>query len=259
VTPKLQLSILTWNIKCGADSGVLKNGWPTRKRALKEVLAAERFDVLCIQEGLSNQLRFMDECLPDYQRFGVGRTDGVSAGEHCSIFVARKRFEQVDDGTFWLSDTPGKPSRSYDLPPLPPRVCSWTLLREKDSGRRFRVFNTHFPLMIGARKKSATVLVAEFAKVHPKSPALLTGDFNCRPGTAPRKIFEQHGLRDAEVACTGKNATKTWHLRGRPVICLDGIYATREWKVLEFQVACKSPGKVHASDHFGLRAKLELS
>ncbi len=146
----MQITLLNWNIKCGCNTGLLQNGWPKRKLPLKEALTSERFDVLCVQEALLDQLRFIDGFLPRYQRFGAGRTDGISAGEHCAIYILKERFEATHDGTFWLSATPKKPSRSFDPPPLPPRVCSWVALRDKQTGKRARVFNTHFPLMVGA-------------------------------------------------------------------------------------------------------------
>ena len=209
----MRLTLLNWNIKCGSDRGPLKNGWPRRKLALKEALSGERFDILSVQEGLLGQLKFLQDSLPEFERVGVGRTDGQSAGEHCAIFFSRKRFELRSRGDFWLSPTPQKPSRSFDPPPLPPRICSWALLKERASGVEFRVFNTHFPLTGPARRKSAGVLIEEMAKIHPDVPAILSGDFNSRPGSAPLRAIEASGWTRVG------DGTRTFHLKGVALVC----------------------------------------
>src|SRR5258706_4934068 len=84
----MRVTILNWNIKCGSDKGQITNGWPKRKVALQTALATERFDIFSVQEGLQAQMEFLQECLPDFERRGAGRTDGVSEGEHCAIYFS---------------------------------------------------------------------------------------------------------------------------------------------------------------------------
>jgi len=248
----MRLSLLNWNIKCGTDRGPLSNGWARRKLALKAALAGERFDILNVQEALQNQLEFIQDCLPHFRRCGVGRTDGAAAGEHCAIFFDRRCFRLEDSGTFWLSLTPEKPSRSFDPPPFPPRVCSWVVLIERHNGTAFRVFNTHFPLSGTARKKSASVLIDQVKRIHPEKPMVLSGDFNSRPGSIPRKTIEASGLRNAGRA-------RSWHIAGRGLVDLDAIYSSSEWTILNHKILRSKINGVHPSDHFGLSAELELT
>ena len=52
---------------------------------------------------------------PSYGHVGVGRDDGMQAGEYSPIFYDRRRFEVVDWKTIWLSPTPEVPgSKGWD-------------------------------------------------------------------------------------------------------------------------------------------------
>lgn len=68
-------------------------------------------------------------------RIGVGRDDGAESGEHAAVFYKKERFEMMDSGNFWLSETPEKPSFGWDAQCR--RICSWGKFREKNSGEIF--------------------------------------------------------------------------------------------------------------------------
>jgi endonuclease/exonuclease/phosphatase family metal-dependent hydrolase len=97
-------SLLSWNIQVGSNSQLFGNNWLQRRSALRTALQEANTDVLCIQEGKSDQLTFLDEMLPGFLRVGVGRDSGKSGGEHCAIYFREARFELIRHGTFWLSD-----------------------------------------------------------------------------------------------------------------------------------------------------------
>ena len=61
----------------------------------------------------------MKEALPGYDYIGVGRDDGKEKGEHSAIFYRTDKFDVIEKGDFWLSETPDVPSKGWDavLPP----------------------------------------------------------------------------------------------------------------------------------------------
>ena len=57
------------------------NAWPNRQHLIYGHLKTLQPDVLGLQEVLHHQLSWLNEQLPDYSYIGVGRDDGVIAGE----------------------------------------------------------------------------------------------------------------------------------------------------------------------------------
>ena len=62
-----------------------------------------------VQEALAHQLDVLLERLPQYRSIGVARDDGKRKGEFSAILYRAERFEPIEQGTFWLSDTPDAP------------------------------------------------------------------------------------------------------------------------------------------------------
>ena len=102
-------SAMTYNIRYStANDG--ENWWEHRKAWVASVVNFYEPDVMGIQEGLHHQVQYLDSTLAKYSFIGVGRDDGVNAGEYAAIFYKKDKLEVIDRGTFWLSETPNKPS-----------------------------------------------------------------------------------------------------------------------------------------------------
>ena len=63
-------------------------------------------DILGTQEVLHNQLEDLKQRLPEYGVIGVGREDGKEKGEYSALWYKKDRFNLLDSGYFWLSETP---------------------------------------------------------------------------------------------------------------------------------------------------------
>ena len=135
------LSIGTWNARYDCpDDG--EHRWERRRERLAALLRAWAPDVLGLQEPYRHQLDYLRQALPEYEAVGVGRNDGVAAGEHCAIFYRRDRFSVTDTGTFWLSEEPETPgTRAWGA--RHPRICTWAALVEQNSGAAFSVYDVH--------------------------------------------------------------------------------------------------------------------
>ena len=129
------------------------------------------------QEGLRHQLDSLKTSLPKYDYIGVGRNDGKKEGEHAAIFYRIDKFELLEHGDFWLSETPEKPSVGWDA--VLPRICTWGHFKYKDTGFEFLFFNLHMD-HIGkqARVESALLVQQKMKEIGENLPAILTGDFN---------------------------------------------------------------------------------
>src|SRR5690606_19046133 len=102
---------------------------------------------------------------------------------NAAILYKKDRFELLDSGVFWLSETPEVRSIGWDASDH--RVCNWGKFREKFSGKEFFFFNTHFYWRKEiARKESGPLMAIKIKEIAGDSPTIITGDFNSRPETS---------------------------------------------------------------------------
>ena len=134
------IKLISYNLRTshGKDGD---NVWMKRRHATPEMIRREAPDVFGVQEGLIDQLHYIDTECPQYARVGVGRDDGAEKGEFMAVYYLRDRFELLDSGTFWLSETPDKVSRGWDG--ACNRTVTWVELKDRKSGKEFFYFNTH--------------------------------------------------------------------------------------------------------------------
>jgi endonuclease/exonuclease/phosphatase family metal-dependent hydrolase len=201
--PALELRLMTYNLRYASTQQ--PNAWPDRRPALAELIARESPDILGTQEGVYGQLRELATDLPAYEWIGLGRAGG-SKDEFCAIFYRRERFEPVAFDHFWLSDTPDVIG-SITWGPKFRRMVTWVRLRDRETGREFEVWNTHFDHEVEeARRKSAALLRDRLAQVDASVPVVLMGDFNCAAGNsvAHDTLTKEAGLTDTWTAAPNR-------------------------------------------------------
>ncbi len=197
----VDLKVMTWNIRYNnPDDG--ENAWPLRKNQVTDLILFHAPDVIGMQEALLGQVNDIASRLPGYDWVGVGRDNGINAGEYSPIFYDSRRFQLKEQGWFWLSETPEIPSKGWDA--ALPRICTYIKLEEYDGRRNFWVFNTHFD-HVGdeARKEAAKLIFDKIKELNDdKLPVILTGDFNLTPDTDPMKwlMRKMHDTRDMSEA-----------------------------------------------------------
>lgn len=262
------LHVLSFNIRY-PNPGDGENYWPNRKEKVASVIRFHQTDIVGVQEAFRVQLDELSALLPGYDWFGHCRTDGSLKpdpdNEFSAILYRAERFEQLDGGTFWLSPTPDLVgSKGWDA--ALPRVATWLKLRDKPSGEEFFVFNTHFDHQGDqARLESAQLILRKIKNLAGNRPVILTGDFNCRPGsvpyqviTAPNSQLEDAMYRSA-IPHHGPDATWTDSFKvpgtgGR----IDFIFVSPGIVVHRHAALSESWGGLLPSDHLPVFAELEL-
>ena len=125
------LRVMTFNLRF-ATAADGENSWAGRKDILLEAIRKFDPDLLGTQETLASQADFLVESLPGNSLVGVGREDGKRQGEFSALMFKKARFDLIDSGTFWLSETPDKVgSKSWDS--SLPRIATWVRLRDKSA------------------------------------------------------------------------------------------------------------------------------
>lgn len=174
------IKVMSYNIRVGhANDG--ENSWEFRKESVAALINAVSPDIFGVQEAFDYQKDFISENCPAYGCVGVGRDDGASLGEQMAIYWKTDKYELMDWGTYWLSETPDEPSFGWDAKCR--RTATWTRLKEKANGREFFYVNTHLDhIGVEARKNGLALVVERIAAMNPDGyPMFLTGDFNVTP------------------------------------------------------------------------------
>lgn len=251
------LKVISYNIRLSAaDDGT--ESWQYRKQATLEMIRREHPDLLGVQEGLIDQVQYLETNCPQYARLGVGRDDGSEAGEIMALFYLRDRFDLLQSGTFWLSETPDTVSRGWDA--AYNRTATWGCFRDKISGREVCYFNTHLDNMgVEAREQSVKLLVEKIREIAPAGAAvILGGDLN---SSAEDPIFRPFdalltSARDTSPITDHKATFSGYGHAGTPAI-IDHLFFAH-LTPLSFRTLDGDYGVPYISDHYPIEAVLEL-
>ncbi|MCL5244907.1 endonuclease/exonuclease/phosphatase family protein [Cellulophaga sp. 20_2_10] len=196
------IKAMTFNIKYD-NTGDTINNWNFRKAKMVALVQHYNPTFLGIQEGLHNQVRYLDTNLPNYSYVGVGRDNGKEKGEYSAIYYNHKDYNVIATNTFWLSTTPNKISIGWDA--SMERICSYALFEHKITKQNYWVFNTHFDhIGVEARKNSAKLITEKIKSLNTENnPVILMGDFNVTPITTTITTIKNY-LEDSYSATAEK-------------------------------------------------------
>ena len=249
------LKVMSYNIRLGsANDGT--NSWALRYPATAEMIEDQMPDIFGVQEALASQIRFIEDNFVDYKSVGVGREDGKKDGEHMSIFWNKKTVSLLKWGTFWLSETPEKPSMGWDA--ACKRTATWALMKCKKTGKKFYYVNTHLDHKgTEAQKNGLKLIVDRIDDINPEGyPMILTGDFNITPDN-PNLVeldSKMHSVRKVAEKTDNHDTFNGWG-KGKGVI--DYIYASGFSAYPEYQTITKRyADRKFVSDHYPICAIL---
>ena len=256
-TRDYDLKVMSYNIRLGtAKDGT--NSWEYRYPATALMLKDQMPDVFGVQEAFDFQVKFIEENFKDYDCVGVGRDNGKSEGEHMSIFWNKKNVKMLKWGTFWLSETPEKPSKGWDAKCK--RTATWALMKDKKTGKHFYYVNTHLDHRGSeARRQGLNLIVSRIDEINQKGyPMVLTGDFNMKPDDAALTGLEQRMQSARKIAPkTDNHATLNLWGKGKADMVIDYIYVSGFSACPEYHTITEKYGAwKYVSDHYPIYAKL---
>ena len=248
------LKVMSYNIRLGsANDGT--NSWSLRYTATGDMLEDQAPDVFGVQEALDYQVRYINE-MCGYEYVGVGRENGKKEGEHMAIFWNKKSVSMLKWGTFWLSETPQKPSKGWDAACF--RTATWALMKDKKTGRKFYFVNTHLDHEgKEAQKNGLKLIVDRIGEINPEGyPMVLTGDFNMKPDDPNLAELDSKMQSTRKIAAVTDNHN-TYHGWGRGNGIIDYIYVSGFSSCPEYQTVVKRyRGRKFVSDHYPVSARL---
>lgn len=262
------LRAMSFNIRYGtAQDG--ENHWDNRKEFVVETVRAFAPDLLGTQETLGFQRDYLAQQLAGYEYLGVGRDDGGDRGEMMALYYRTDRFEKLDGGHFWLSETPEVVgSKSWDS--SLPRMVTWVKLRQRDraGAKPILFFNTHYDHRgETARIESSQLLRRQIGTIGEGCDVIVTGDFNAPEGGAVyQALFANDGETPSPVVDTFRVANPQRQaaegtFSGFRADAIDGpridwLAAGRGWQVLNAAIDRTAKDGRTPSDHFPVTAIL---
>ncbi|MCS5491688.1 endonuclease/exonuclease/phosphatase family protein [Algoriphagus limi] len=253
--------IATFNIRWDNpnDEG---NLWKDRLPHVAALIQFHQISLFGTQEGLNHQVNQLKDAL-GYDYLGVGRDDGAEKGEYTAIFFDPELYKLHEQGTFWLSPTPEKPSKGWNA--ALNRICSWGKFEDLE-GNQFYAFNIHYD-HIGqqAREESSKLVIQKIAEINSENlPVILMGDFNVTPDNpAYTTITQSPDWKDArlisKIPSYGPRGTFTgfdWEILPDGII--DHIFINGAIQVNRHGILSDNYGKKYPSDHFPVMVEIEF-
>lgn len=207
------LKIVTFNLRLDTPYDG-EQAFPHRAGYVVDRIKEEKPDIIGFQEVLPHVLTFLKENMTGYTLLGYGR--GADFGDEANPIAFRTdRFELQYFDQRGLSDTPFIPGSRFAEQSGCPRVFCAAGLRdlEPDGAGRFRFLNTHLDHEKEyAQREGMKQILAYIDRLNAelKLPAVLTGDFNAYPDSAPLALVYAAGMRDL-----ASEVKETFHGYGR--------------------------------------------
>ena len=251
------MRIMSFNLLCGGPG---RKTWPRRTPLAVRSIYRVDPDLLGVQEAHIGWMRALRACLPDYESVGIGRDDGKEAGEFSAVFFKKEKFELLDSGSFWLSQTPEKPGKGWDAACI--RICSWAKLKEKETGKVFVHLNTHLDHRGQiAMQKGAELVAKRGSEIAAGCPAFFTGDFNVTPDSAPCKAVLDAGFRDCRREGAETDPGVTFHAFHDPAetpCVIDYVFFKGNVEIERFCVVREPVDGEDPSDHYPVFADVSF-
>ncbi len=196
--------------------------YETRVRYIIQNINNNMPDSIGLQE-LTSEMRFMLENYEDlnggilaanYVGVGDYRSKSGSNNEASLIYYNKNKFSLKSSGTFWLSESGEKYSEHSDADY--PRICTYALLENKETGLKYLHVNTHLEHEVNKKGNSNRAAISSSEKIidfidkkFPNVPVVITGDFNQKKGSAPYNNFIDAEYTDTRNIYSGSLNTYT--------------------------------------------------
>lgn len=263
--PAPQMRALTYNIRLDTDADG-ENAWPHRREAVSTLLRFHSPDIIGLQEVKAHQLDQLRSDLPEFEFFGVGRDDGAEAGEFSPIGISREQLAAEEWGTFWLSETPEKPSTGFDA--AYPRIVTWARLKDRRSGAPILALNTHWDHVGRQARIESARLIRDFIRANRRKceTVVLVGDLNATPEEEAFNTLVDGGdaiLSDARRASTPPPFGPPGTFNGFDIMRaeaapIDHLFVSRGVRVLRHGVITQHESGRLPSDHYPVLADIVI-
>lgn len=206
--------VMSFNVRGSFRDMGRRNAWPNRTKVNVAAMARHAPDLVGLQECQRGNLAAYGKHLPRLRHIRGPEYGNTPPYDFNAILFDPARLDLLRSGGFWLSETPRRRSRGWGSRVA--RSANWALFAS-GTGPLLHL-NTHLDHKSArARRNGGALIVREVEGLledfGPETPTILTGDFNCRPGTPTYETFEAAGFVDTFLAAgnTDEDEANTFH------------------------------------------------
>jgi endonuclease/exonuclease/phosphatase family metal-dependent hydrolase len=251
-----------------ANDGV--NVWENRRDLNIATIRKHAPDLIGFQE-LQREPHLADyqRELPEYDFFLGLKYNNDEPHCYPTIFWRLDRFELLDSGAFWLSETPEKFSAAWETACI--RSAAWVKLRVRATGKLLLLLNTHLDhVSERARVEGAKLILSRIPSLAPnesRAAVIVTGDFNCNPMSAAYRAFLEESFIDTFLMSGNRDdeTSFTFHeFTGKPYPKFDRIDwimlrdAERKLRAVNASIIRDAAPPLFPSDHYPIVADFSL-
>ena len=234
-----------------------------RKEGVLAVLASQGADSIGVQECKDDWNDFLRDEMKarGYERIGVSSVNHhESYGFFATyIFYNAAKYDVIDSGTFWMSDTPEVVSRDYSRSNAF-RTCTWAIFRNKTTGFCYAHLNLHIDWEDEDLTVEEVKMIKKFmVRLHNLGyPVFATGDFNSKELTPPyNEMLSDPSIINAKTSALQSCTTHTFPNYGAfsaaNMYTLDYCFSFEDNVDFNtYYVFNYKPGGVWLSDHAGI-------
>lgn len=269
------LRVMTFNIHGSYN-------WQSRADLNITTLQRSMPDLIGFQELQMVNLAVYEQIFSEYT-YALGPAfDTSEEHNYAAIFWKPARLTLIASSSFWLSETPDRPSVGWGA--QTPRTAQWLHFRATDTGKEFVHCNTHLDHRVEQARTQGVQLILQRLAPLQKLPIILTGDFNCNPDTITyRMLLEGHfvdvyrstGHQEKEYTQTGKSDSEysnTVHAYGWTKASSSGAKITgsmrfdwlllrdhtQQFHPLSCDIIRDAQPPLYPSDHYPVLAEFEM-
>lgn len=255
------IAVVSFNCAAPWGNVLKKTGSASREKRFASYMNTIHPDSIGTQEMNSSWMNSLERDMPDYDSYGVSRggDDNEKKSEMNTIFWLSDKYNCIDKGTFWLSETPETQSRYTGAGCN--RVCTFVVLESRETGVKYLHANTHLDNASDeARVFGARVVmqkIDELLDTYGDIAVVLTGDFNDTIDSPPYLEITRD-LSDT-ISLTGTkeiHSTYTdWGELADEALPIDFIFTNRD--AVDYQVL-NDTSNGFVSDHFGVYSVISV-
>lgn len=250
--------IVSFNVRCKDD---LYGSVEGRSQLICAALSQYHPDSFGVQEATSEWIDILSENLGAEYACVSQMRDGTSSSEASAVFYLKEKYDLVDSGTIWLSDTPDEFASKFTLS-FCPRIATWATLKNKATGEIYTHINTHLDHVLeSVRVKQIKVLKAKIEELKAQGyPVVCTGDFNTKEGADAYNEMEGC-LLDSKYVAKASDDGATFHNYGQNVLetkPIDFIFVSDSVEVDTYKIIDEKIGEMYLSDHAGICADVKF-
>ena len=254
-----EITIMSTNVRCYAPDDLFEKSWFYRADLIIADVNKVKPDIIGFQEVSPLHYGYLQNAMPDYESEIMYRDNWILS-EGCPIFYRTDKYEKLDSGSFWLSETPDVMSKDWGAAHY--RVATYMILKDRVNGREFVVFNTHLDHVSDEARINGIQVVLDKIAEFGGLPAFLMGDLNAYPDEETI-LFTHENFDDAHLIAEEADKGATYHKWGTKADDndkrIDYIMISKgAANVSEYRIVNNCHNGIWSSDHHSIYVKVTL-